>query len=256
MASGKSSAQNLANELNQLAGYERFYADFAALSNGTLVDRWAVYDKKTGRNYVIGSFAGDIGITQLKNELKKQSSDNSKGSIKSTKLSKLSLRHEDTDFNEEEQETDVEHYGVLGMKWGVRKDANKAYSRASNKLNKLDRKANDASARASKIESKSVDKQRKADSARIFKKSSAKKAIKAIEKSDRARLDYVKKMEKAVSWYKQMENTFKDVKLSNVSSDHIKLGEKYSKICLDDLMANSQTSWANKELMMYYKQRK
>lgn len=152
-------------------------------------------------------------------------------------------------------DTYLEHYGVLGMKWGVRKDANKAYARASKKLSKLDRKAADSAASAAKADARSTDKQRKADSAMIFKKSSAKKAIKAIEKSDRARLDYARKMEKAVSWYKQMENTFRDVKLSNVNSEYVTLGKKYSKICLDDLMANVQTSWANKELMMYYRQK-
>lgn len=36
------------------------------------------------------------------------------------------------------------HYGVVGMKWGVRKDPYKAYSKAVNKRNKLTQKAEKA----------------------------------------------------------------------------------------------------------------
>lgn len=42
------------------------------------------------------------------------------------------------------------HYGVKGMRWGVRKNPDKAYSKASNKLRKLDAKLN-------KLTNKSVD---------------------------------------------------------------------------------------------------
>lgn len=34
------------------------------------------------------------------------------------------------------------HYGVLGMKWGVRHDPQRAYIKAANKYNKLEKKAN------------------------------------------------------------------------------------------------------------------
>lgn len=36
---------------------------------------------------------------------------------------------------------DLAHYGVLGMKWGVRKDPKKAYSKSVNKLRKYEKKA-------------------------------------------------------------------------------------------------------------------
>lgn len=34
------------------------------------------------------------------------------------------------------------HYGVLGMKWGVRKNPQRAYTKASKKYDKLEKKAN------------------------------------------------------------------------------------------------------------------
>lgn len=42
---------------------------------------------------------------------------------------------------ENESKEDIEHYGVFGMKWGVKHDAAKAYSKASAKKTRLDRKS-------------------------------------------------------------------------------------------------------------------
>ena len=46
------------------------------------------------------------------------------------------------------------HYGVLGMKWGVRHDPKKAYQKAKNKLDKLESKAKKKQAKASKYRTK------------------------------------------------------------------------------------------------------
>lgn len=250
MADGKSSAQRLANELNQLAGYNRFYADFAKLSSGKGVNQWAIYDRKTGKNYAIGSFVGDFGITQLRNELKKQNSSKAKGTIKSTKLS---LRHEDTEFNEAENPNDVKHYGVIGMKWGVRKDPQRAHTRASQKLDKLDKKATKAASKISQKEAKSVAKQRKADSAVLFKKSKARAADKAIGKTEKARNKYFERVEKAKNWYSKMENAFRDVKINQVNQHYVDLGKKYANTNLESLLSDAQINLANKELRKYYR---
>ena len=37
-------------------------------------------------------------------------------------------------------ENELRHYGVLGMKWGVRRNSSKTYAKASKKLSKLDKK--------------------------------------------------------------------------------------------------------------------
>lgn len=49
------------------------------------------------------------------------------------------------------------HYGVLGMKWGVRRgDTSKAFAKASKKKNKLDAKSAKYNLKSSKIRKKSI----------------------------------------------------------------------------------------------------
>ena len=51
--------------------------------------------------------------------------------------------------------SELYHYGVLGMKWGIRKGrTEQAYTKASKKINKLDRKVNKAEAKALKTRTK------------------------------------------------------------------------------------------------------
>ena len=44
----------------------------------------------------------------------------------------------------------LKHFGVAGMKWGVRKNPSRTYGKASKKANKLNRKAAKASNKANK----------------------------------------------------------------------------------------------------------
>lgn len=77
----------------------------------------------------------------------------------------------------------LEHYGVLGMKWGVRKNPDKAYAKAGRKLERLDTKVSKLSAKGAKREQKSLKKQRRASSALIFQKLKAKSASRATRKA-------------------------------------------------------------------------
>lgn len=149
----------------------------------------------------------------------------------------------------------LEHYGVLGMKWGVRKDPERAYKRANEKLSKLDKKVVRAEERISKANSKSLVRRQAADSAILFRKGKARRAANSIRSINRAHLKLQRRAAKAERWYKAMENTFRDVKLSDVDPKYKALGEKYMSIKIDEMMANVTSDVAMKQLEAYYSNR-
>lgn len=149
----------------------------------------------------------------------------------------------------------LEHYGVQGMKWGVRKDPDMAYARASKKLSELDKKVVGAEAKISKANQKSLKKRQKSDTAILFKKHKARKAAQSIRDINRAHLNLQRKAAKAEKWYKSMENVFRDVKLSDVDPNYKALGKKYANIKVDEIMANVTTDVSMKQLESYYTDR-
>lgn len=162
-----------------------------------------------------------------------------------------------TVFAEPKTSNDLEHYGRKGMKWYQHifsKDPQIAYDKANKKLSTLDARANKAAAKATRKENRSVRRQQRADTAWVFKKSKARLADWAIGRSEKARLKYVKKMSKAVDWYNRMQEEFKDTKVKSLNKEYVALGKKYSKMQIDDLMKNAQTSYANKQLRLIYRQ--
>ena len=130
----------------------------------------------------------------------------------------------------------LEHYGVLGMKWGVRKDANKAYAKASKKLGKLDTKilkARKKQARAEQVSAKKeksaalklayADTKRKQVNAQKAARKAAKAKLKEIKTTKKAE----KRLKKAITWYEKMDAVFKNTTLTNVSEADAALGERY-----------------------------
>lgn len=124
------------------------------------------------------------------------------------------------------------HYGVLGMKWGVRRGrTQQAYEKASKKLDKLDAKSNKYQAKAEK----------KIRQALVSKHPNSGKAIKRKQKIanlERKSLSYMKKGEK---WYKKMEKTFSNTSVS-MTDRQIAIGRKYTETVKEksrNLMLNS-----------------
>lgn len=115
------------------------------------------------------------------------------------------------------------HYGVLGMKWGVRRGRSaQAYSRASKKLSRLDRKADRALEKA-------YDKKAKADRKASSFFATEKSARKADFKADKAMRKAISKANKARKWLHSMDSTFSST-TESLSREQIELGKKYTDI--------------------------
>ena len=152
------------------------------------------------------------------------------------------------------------HYGVLGMKWGVRKDPREAYSKSVNQLktyqnkaaknkakasDRLKYKAARAEKRATRFKLKSAKVQRKATrllfpmnaeraSRKIAKynlkaaraENRAARRIKKYEKFQMRAAKYDKKTEK---FAKAIENTFKDIPVSELNSADVDYMREYER---------------------------
>lgn len=153
-----------------------------------------------------------------------------------------------------ENENSLQHYGVLGMKWGVHKNAAQAYGKAVAKRNKLNNrvektrtrmvkaniKANTGVAyKYKKLNAKANKLQSKADKKKYGFLPNAKKAAELQAKADRARYKadkykgkaemrdakagkatakYMKAQRKAEKWQKAMDKTFANVDISSVAN--------------------------------------
>lgn len=114
----------------------------------------------------------------------------------------------------------LSHYGVLGMKWGVRHDPKKAYSRATKKFNRLASKSDKAMDKSGKQRHKA---ERKA-ALGMGSKGRARHARLAGKYKRKA----MRNANRASKWLKSMEKEFSNQSVVSIDKSYIDRGNMLS----------------------------
>lgn len=115
-------------------------------------------------------------------------------------------------------EEEIKHYGVVGMRWGRRKNVSRAFGKASKKADRLTAKANKADRKVSRLTSRQSKYESRGDSD---------KANKTSTKLEKATAKRNLKQEKADKWISSMSDTFKNAKMSEISYEDLIAGQNY-----------------------------
>ncbi len=109
----------------------------------------------------------------------------------------------------------LEHYGVIGMKWGLRKakpsSQSRAFRKSAKKALKLENRSNKIAVKGAKLVLKGV----------------TKKKHDVYMKGLSLQLKSVKLQKKADRWEKLMRENFKDVSIDNIDEKSLKQGKAF-----------------------------
>lgn len=129
------------------------------------------------------------------------------------------------------------HYGVLGMRWGVRHNrAPKAYEKASRKLNRITNKVNKREKKVSKY----INKANKKQASYFFDNTDKVKELRAEARRHQAKADVYKRRGK--QWVDAMQREFKGTG-QKLTKEQVAIGKKYT----EDLLRSEDLN----KMMMY-----
>lgn len=119
---------------------------------------------------------------------------------------------------------DIYHYGVIGMKWGVRRGRySTSYAKASKKLKRIDEKAAKTRLKSAKLQSKALSKEARATSEKQYQK-----ARKIQFEANKLNLKSAKLQKKGMKFERKMADTFGKVKVSDIRAEDLDVGRKYA----------------------------
>lgn len=125
---------------------------------------------------------------------------------------------------------ELQHYGVIGMKWGVRRgNASRAFAKSSNKAQKLHKKSIKKNLKSAKLQKKAFKKESRATTEKQYRK-----ARKKQFKATKLNLKSAKLQKKAMKWEKRMSKEFANVKVSDISQQDLEIGKKYVYMLMKD----------------------
>ena len=114
----------------------------------------------------------------------------------------------------------LQHYGVIGMKWGVRHDPQRAYDKSKKKLSRIQKKIDRNTRKANKQSMKAITK-----SGGLF--ASERKYEKALRKAAKSSRKALAQTNKASKWIQRMEKEFAKQNVVTMDPAIVNQGKEY-----------------------------